>query len=75
MDTRETLNLTERSRGSMGCGVVTMTDGMPSIRVREARRVWISASERLKSAGRGSGMEGIKFSMGVTVVFRVCMVP
>lgn len=67
MDARGTLNFTERSPGSRGSGVVTMTGGMPSIRVREAKIAW-SFGERLTSARRG-GMEWIESSMGVTVLF------
>jgi len=68
VDTRGTLNLTERSPGSAGGGVVTMTDGMPSIRVREARIVWSSTCNRLRSVGRGDGMEGNQSNTGFKVV-------
>lgn len=67
VNTRGTLNLTERSPGSAGGGVITITDGMPSIRVREARIVWSPTSDRLRSVGRGSEMEG-RFNTGVTVI-------
>lgn len=67
VDTRGTLNLTERSPGSTGSGVMTMTDGMPSNRVREARTVWISTSERLTSGGKGTAIEGVEST--VTAIF------
>jgi hypothetical protein len=62
VNTRETLNLTERNLGSAG-GVVTMIDGMPSIRVRKARMVWNSVSKRLTSERRGNGIEGTGSNM------------
>jgi len=68
LDTRGTLNLTERSPGSVGGGVVTTTDGMPNIRVREARIVWSSTSNGLRSVGRGNEKKGIEYDMGVTVI-------
>ena len=68
MNTRGTLNLSERSPGSTGGGVVTMTDGMPSIRVRKTRKFWSSTSDRGRSVGRGNEMEGIEYNMGVTVI-------
>jgi hypothetical protein len=73
VDTRGTLNLTERSPGSAGGGVVTMTDGMPSIRVREARIVWSSTSNKLRSVGRGDGLEGNGSNTGVEVVLGAMM--
>lgn len=68
--TRGTLNLTERSPGSVGGGMVTTTDGMPNIRVREARIVWSSTSNGLRSVGRGN-KKGIEYDMGVTVILVV----
>ena len=62
VNTRETLNLAERNLGRAG-GVVTMTDGMPSIRERKARMVCNSISKRLMSEGRGNGFEGIGSNM------------
>ena len=68
MDTRGPLNLTERSPGSTGNGVVTITDGTPSNTVREARIVWDSTNKKLMSVG--NGIEGIESSIWIPVVLR-----
>ena len=63
VDTRRTFNVAERSLGSIGSGVVTMMDGIPNIRVREARIVWNSTG--LMS----EGIEGIEPCIDIRVLF------